>query len=275
MRDNQKRLVAQAPQPAASTAVSSGGLEFVVPTEFVELPSKGKYYREGHPLCGEETVEIKFMTAKEEDILSSSTLLEKGLVFDRLFENIIVEEIDPRTLVLSDRNAIMIAARSSAYGNVYKVDITCNKCDLSQDFSFDLKKKNFNEECFDNEFLKDNGVTFDQKEGSYEVKLPAAGHTVGIKMLTGEKETIEAENDERNITRNLLKFICSVNGDDNDEIINILVDNLLASDSMFLRILIPSLTPSISLKQDFKCSDCKNIEAREVPLSAAFFWPRQ
>ena len=153
------------------------------------------------------------------------------------------------------------------------VETTCNKCGTHQDFNFDLKKKSFNEECFDSKFLKDNNIALNKEDGSYRVKLPVAGHTVGIKMLTGEKDIMEADDDERNITRSLLGFICSVNEDESSETINLLVDNLLASDSMFLRMLIPSLTPSISLKQDFKCSDCKNIEAREVPLTAAFFWP--
>ena len=119
-RNNQDRLGSQAPSadppiPATSTP---NQLEFVVPTEFVELPSRGLLYPEGHPLCGVSEIEIKFMTAKEEDILTDKVLLKKGLALDRLMSNIILDKsINPDTLLTGDRTAIMIAARRSAYGS--------------------------------------------------------------------------------------------------------------------------------------------------------------
>jgi hypothetical protein len=83
MRDNQKRMSAGAdPAPQASEPNASA-LNFATPTEFVDLPSKGAYYLEGHPLHGQDTIEIKFMTARDEDILTSPTLLKKGLAIDK------------------------------------------------------------------------------------------------------------------------------------------------------------------------------------------------
>jgi hypothetical protein len=96
---------ADAPPPAAK-------LQFVAPTEFVELPSKGRGYPEGHPLCGEEVIEIRFMTAKEEDILSSETLLKKGIAIERFMQSVIIDKrIKTDRLLVGDRNAIIIAAR--------------------------------------------------------------------------------------------------------------------------------------------------------------------
>ena len=70
-------------------ALGEGALTFTTPTEFVELPSGGNYYPEGHRLHGEQTVEIKFMTAKEEDILTSKTLIKQGVALERLLKSVI------------------------------------------------------------------------------------------------------------------------------------------------------------------------------------------
>ena len=110
MRNNQKRLQQAPPAPA-----SPPGMVYTVPTDFVELPSRGMFYPAEHPLCGEKTIEIKYMTAKEEDILSSTVLMKNGLVIDRFLKSVIVDEnIDPSTLLVGDRNAIMIASRITA-----------------------------------------------------------------------------------------------------------------------------------------------------------------
>jgi hypothetical protein len=91
---------------------NSGGFSFVVPTEFIDLPSEGKFYPEGHPLHGQTTLEIKQMTAKEEDLLTSRALLKKGIALDRLLSSVIVNKsIDPNSLLVGDRNAILIATR--------------------------------------------------------------------------------------------------------------------------------------------------------------------
>ena len=78
------------PPPPTESALSP--LHFVAPTEFVELPSRGQGYPENHPLYGKETIEVRFMTAKDEDILSSRTLLKKGLAVERFLDNILVEK---------------------------------------------------------------------------------------------------------------------------------------------------------------------------------------
>jgi hypothetical protein len=115
------------------------GFSFVVPTEFVELPSQGKFYPEGHPLRGARYIEIKQMTAKEEDILTSRTLLKKGVALDRVISNLIVDKrIDPDSLLVGDRNAIIIATRVSGYGNEYTTKVTCPNCATVQEYNFDL-----------------------------------------------------------------------------------------------------------------------------------------
>jgi len=109
------------PTPTEDTPVRGPNpMDFVTPTEFVDLPSLGKY-PEGHPLKGKESIEIKYMTAKDEDILTSRSLLKKGMAIDRLINNLIKDQnIDPAHLYIGDRNAIIIHARASAYGTDYK-----------------------------------------------------------------------------------------------------------------------------------------------------------
>ena len=121
VRNNMDRLGTndQTETKAAPAALSP--LNFVAPTEFVELPSKGQGYSSDHPLSGKDVIEIKFMTAKEEDILTSATLLKKGIAIDRFMQNIICDKnIKIDDLLIGDKNAILIAARASGYGATYE-----------------------------------------------------------------------------------------------------------------------------------------------------------
>ena len=127
-RNNQGRTGApKRPEPAdVPVTPPAGGFSFATPTEFVELPTQGKYYPEGHPLHGEESIEIRYMTAKDEDILTSETLLKKGLAIERLLQSVIVNKaIDVNTLYVGDKNAILIAARITGYGNQYTTRTLC------------------------------------------------------------------------------------------------------------------------------------------------------
>jgi hypothetical protein len=114
-------------------------LDFSTPTEFVELPSEGRYYPEDHPLHNESVVEIRHMTAKDEDILTSRALLKKGLALDRFLKNILVDKrIDMDSLYVGDKNAILVGARVTGYGPSYDTQITCPVCATTNKFSFDL-----------------------------------------------------------------------------------------------------------------------------------------
>ena len=121
MRNNERRLGPKTTKGDDAPVAAVSQMAFAVPTKFVELPSEGEFYPKDHPLYKQKTVEIKFMTAKEEDILSSQALLKNGLAIDRFLESILVQDIDPKSLFVGDRGAILIAARISGYGTEYKV----------------------------------------------------------------------------------------------------------------------------------------------------------
>jgi len=277
MRNNQRRTSRAAQEPPPQIHPSAGnnaGLAYVVPTEFVELPSRGQFYPQNHPLFQKETVEIKFMTAKDEDILSSTTLIKKGIVIDRLLENLIIEDIDSTTLLIGDRNAIMIAARISSYGSGYKAAVECPSCTVPVTYVFDLNKTNLLDKCFDKKFLDEKNVYFDENNKFFEFELPTSKVKVAVDPLTGadEKELTELD-DEQLITSTLASLIISVNGNMDPGVIEGFIENMPAGDSKFVRTLYPNLVPNIDLKQKFVCDNCAHKTDVEVPLTAEFFWP--
>lgn len=256
----------------------SGGFSFVVPTEFVELPSEGRFYPPNHPLHGESSIEVRQMTAKEEDILTSKTLLKKGVVIDRLLQNIIVDKrIDADNLLIGDRNAIIIAARVSGYGNEYKTAIGCPRCTASQEYVFDLNTA----AIYGGGTDKPEEVV-DNEDGTFDVVLPKSGVTATFRLLTGLDERrlltgLEADKKqkihERNITRQILNIVVAVNGDSSSDALNYLVQNIPSSDSRHLRLSYRRAAPNVDLTQEFECVECGHESELEVPLSADFFWP--
>ena len=265
------------PPPQAMQNEGGSGFSFVVPTEFVELPSRGRFYPEGHPLHGEESIEIRQMTAKEEDILTSRTLLKKGIALDRVVENLIVDKrIDPDTLLIGDKNAIVVVIRVSGYGNEYNTQVSCPACDTTQEYSFDLNKANI----YPGE-LKEGWDITENGDGTFNIALPRTKVAVTFRVLTArdEKELMKGmESDrkrtyEKGVTRQIVNIVTAVNGDSSPEAINYLVENIPSMDSRHLRLAYKSVAPNIDLTQHFVCEECDNEQDLEVPLTADFFWP--
>ena len=258
----------------------SGGeaLAFVIPTEFVELPSTGKFYPEGHPLHNEESIEIRHMTAKEEDILTSRTLLKQGVALERVIKNIIVNKtINPFSLLVGDRNAILVAARISAYGSEYETKVNCPSCGTTQQYSFDLNEA----EVYTGEGLEEEDI-ISNNDGTFTVELPRTKLKVGFKLLTGKEEKSMVNNAEtkrkrksleNNVTGLLEQMIVSVNGDEGARTKHYFIENIPSMDSRALRKAYLAACPDIDLAQYFECEECAHAADMEVPLTADFFWP--
>jgi len=251
---------------------------FVVPTEFVELPSKGRFYSENHPLYNQETIEIKQMTAKEEDILTSRALLKKGIALERVISSIIINKtISPNSLLIGDRNAILIAARVSGYGNDYNTKVTCPACNATQEFAFDLNDVH----VYAGDSLRSEEATLND-DGTFTTILPRTKIEVTFRLLKGadERQLVEqVENarkrrkEENNVTRQLKNIIVAVNGNTEQTNINYVVDNMPTGDSRHLRTVYKLATPNIDMTQQFECTECGHEQDMEVPLTADFFWP--
>ena len=273
MRNNQRRTATSAPQPSSPAAATPQ--VYAVPTEFAELPSRGRFYPEGHPLCGQKTVEIRFMTAREEDILASTALIKNGLVIDRLLENLLVPEIDPSTLLIGDKNAIMVAARISAYGREYNIKVTCPLCTKENDIKYDLHDASHLEECFDEAILKEYDLVYNTHMCCYNMQLPVSKVDIGIKLITTEGERyLTSIPEENSITAMLSVVIYHVAGDPDRDAVEQFVMNMPAGDSRCVRRVYPKLVPNVEMKFDFKCESCHLEKEMEVPLTAEFFWPR-
>jgi len=253
-------------------------MEFVAPTDIVDLPSKGEVYPEEHPLHGKDTIEIRFMTAKDEDILTSRTLLKKGIALDRLISNLIVDKsIDARTLLIGDRNAIIINARASAYGHIYETKVTCPECNTSQSHSFDLTQPMIyhGDEWEDYEIEK-------TENGTYKVLLPYSKIIAEIKLLVGTDEAKilksiankkKPSQSESLITNQMKSFIVTVNDYSERHIIDYFIKNMMAQESRFLRNVMKAITPDLRISDDFECASCSHEQELEVPFGADFFWP--
>jgi hypothetical protein len=238
--------------------------EFKLPTETVELPSKGLLYPEDSELA-KGVVEIKYMTAKEEDILTNQSYIKNGTVLDRLMKSLIVSKINYDDLLIGDKNAIMIASRILGYGAEYTFDYLgeTHTVDLSQ-----VENKPLKEELFINRV---NEFTF---------TLPKSGNTVTFKLLnhkdeqdvTRELEGLKKINRDASpeLSTRLKYLILSVEGKRDKKDIREFVDNyLLAQDSRALREYIREIQPDVDLTF---FPDGGN-DRINIPIGISFFWP--
>ncbi len=280
MRNNLDRLGgAHSPQSDVPQMDGGNGLSFVVPTEHVELPSKGLHYPTNHPLHGQETVEIRFMTAKDEDTLTSKSLIKKGVVIDKLISDLIIDkQVRTDSLLIGDRNAIIVAARMSGYGPDYDTKVSCPSCNKSQEYSFDLQSPQINY-ALDDEALTNLGVVKTQ-EGYLQITLPMSKFQITFRLLTGREEKYIVEklasktvvNNETNATDVLRLTILAVNGSGDRQQIEQLINALPARDSIYFKKLLKMITPNISYTNTFECRFCGFDTEMEVPFTADFFW---
>lgn len=282
-RNNQRRATtgtstAKKAQPKVAPPTSV--LDFVSPTEIVDLPSEGRYYPENHPLHGESTIEIRYMTAKDEDILTSQSLLRKGVAMEKFLQNIIVDKSIKSTDLLSgDRSAILVAARCTGYGEIYETEIDCPACGNKEVFGFNLREgKTYSGDDWDDLEIRETGTS------TFLVTLPITKVTAEIKLLTGADEamiTTAVNNNKKrsmlegSLTAQVAKFIVSLNSDENRDTIYKFVEMMPAYDSYHLRKAYRAVNPAFDLTQEYNCSSCGHSQDMEVPITANFFWPNR
>jgi hypothetical protein len=289
MRNNEERMSQDPKQTSADlppqfmTPGLSQELNFVTPTEFVPLPSKGKYYPETHPLFGKDSIEVRQMTAKEEDILTSKSLLKKGVAIDRMLESIIVDKkIKPSELLIGDKNAVLIAARISGYGQEYQTSIVCPSCEKKMNHTFDLSEylERAGEERPD--VLPEGCERL--ASGNVVIRLPKTNWVVECRLMTGADETrivkmIEArkrfnDSDDSKLSDQLETMIVSIQGVTDSFLIKKAIQLLPALDSKHLRKCYQQCVPGVDLKTTISCSSCDSEQEMEVPFTADFFWPK-
>ena len=256
-------------------------LSFSAPTEFVELPSKGQYYHQGHSLHGTTSIEIKYMTAKEEDILTSKTLMKKNLTIDRLLQSIMINKsINPDDLLTGDKNALIISARITGYGSDYSTGITCPSCTAKNVYNIDL------DDALQSFDLEDALTEEVQKtdHGTFIVTTPRTSAKIEVKLLDGHDEKKLFRQEERRkrqklpeslATTTMGAFIISVNGSSDPMYINSFIENAPAADARYVREAYKAISPNVGMSFHFSCRSCDHDQEMEVPLNAEFFWPQR
>jgi hypothetical protein len=235
--------------------------EFKFPTEQVELPSKGLVYPPDSPLRSGK-VEMKYMTAKEEDILSNQNLIEKGTVLEKLLDSLLQGKVDTSSLVTGDKNAIFIAARVLGYGKEYK--FSYNDKEVTVDLSTVEPKP------FDESIVDDNGfIEFTLPKSEVKVKFKILTDKEEDKLNKDIKSLSKFNNGGGEVTTRLKHQIVSINDDDNKSEIKNFIDNyMLAQDSRALRNYIKEISPDIDMSHTLE--DGNEIQ---IPIGIGFFWP--
>jgi len=241
--------------------------EFKIPTETVTLPSKGLLYPKESPLSKGE-IEMRYMTARHEDILTNANYIRQGTVLDKLLKELIVTDIDYNQLLVGDKNALLIAARILGYGKDYNITYGGKEVvvDLTQ----------LNEKTIDESLLKAN-------TNEFTFNLPNTGNVITFKLLThGDEQKIDAEikgmqkinpNASIDLTTRLKHMITSINGDRDVKSIRDFVDNaLLAPDARALRKYYIQIQPDINMKFIPQDEDYVG-EGIDIPIGLNFFWP--
>ena len=237
------------------------------PTEEVTLPSKGLIYPKDNPLS-KGVLEMKYMTAKEEDILTNESYIKNGTVIDKLLQSLIVTPINYNDLVIGDKNAIMVAARVLGYGKDYTFEYG------EKEHTVDLT------EVKDKELKEEHLIESSKNE--FEYTLPILKKSITFKLLThsDEKKILKElegikkiQNERPELTTRLKHMILSVDGDYERKTVREFVDtNLLARDARSIRSYIKEIQPDVDLVFDLE-NEAGDVKGVKIPIGITFFWP--
>lgn len=237
------------------------------PAEEVTLPSKGLLYPEDSPLK-KGIIEMKYMTAREEDILTNPNLIENGTVIDKLLQSLIITPIDYNTLLTGDKDAILIAARVLGYGNEYTFEYK------GEEITIDLNE--VKDKPLDESLIVEG-------KNEFSFTLPVSKKEITFKLLThGDEQSISREikglkkinkNSSNDLTTRMKHIIISIDGDYEKKTIREFVDSqFLARDARELRNYIKKIQPSVDLSYDYE-DQRGNITTIDIPVGIGFFWP--
>ena len=247
--------------------------KYQFPTEDVTLPSKGLLYPEGHPLRS-GVIKMKYMTAKEEDILTNQNFIKNGTVINKLLQSLIVTPVSYNDLLIGDKNAILIAARILGYGADYTFEYTSPNTGDKEEVTVDLTE-------LDDKELDENLMIEGRNEFAFT--LPTSKVEITFKFLThGDEEKIQKElkglkklnkQSSSELTTRLKTMLLSVDGNsDKSHIINFVENEFLSRDSLAFRQHLNTITPDLNMTTTITNSSGKEIEVT-IPVTVRFFWP--
>lgn len=274
--DTNKNQASHQMEYAKSVSESAGipaefvDTEFAVPTDEIELPSQGRYYPNG-----QKTVKVKFLTAEDENILTSPDLIKNGKVLDVLLEHAVIDKtLRPDDMLTGDKNAVLLSLRSTGYGDDYEVKMTCPEC--SEQYTAKVKLSE----------LKYKGMSVEpDQNGEFSVELPKMKIMVKFRLLTGKDEAYLAKKIEalkkhkKNLgmsnllTERYILQIMEINGQRDKIYISNTISKMPIADSYYLREYMGIVDPGVDMDHEFECSSCGHVYEDVVPITAKLFWP--
>lgn len=247
----------------------NAGLVQEPPHDVIELPSRGKFYANK-----KATLKVAYLTASDENILTSPNLLQSGRVLEVLLKNKILDrDITPEQLLSGDRNAVLFFLRSTGYGSEYEVNLVDPKTQTEFKHKFDL----------DSIVIKETEAEIDDK-GLISFSLPRAKKVVKFKYLTqGEEDKIMKDDEARRkkmgkdavseiLTKRMAAQIAEIDGITDKAQIQGFVNNMPVSDSWALRKYIADNEPGLDLDFEVEAPSGDNFRT-ELPITPGFLWP--
>jgi hypothetical protein len=249
-----------------------------VPVELVPVPSEGRVYSRESGLFGVPGLEIKAMTAREEDILTSRALVKKGTVISELVRSCLINKnIDVGNMLIGDRDSLMVSIRITGYGTNYNATVSCPSCgSVHKDHEFDLAGLEIKR-------LELNPVSEGVNE--FEFELPVSKKRVTFKFLTvnddiamtreleRKKELFGSEYIAGTVTETLNSHIVSIDGIRDRSKISMFINKMPALDSTRLRQYINKHRPGLNMSVPLTCQNCGSKNSIELPIGISFFWP--
>lgn len=247
----------------------------VVPSDAVGLPSRGLLYPPTHPFHAKEVVEIRAMTAKDEDVLMSPALLKQGKTMDTLLRGCLIDKtVDVDSLLVGDKNAIIVAIRLTGYGPSYPAEVQCPACGDKRKTEFDLSHL---------ELRPLGAPPVRPFENVFSFTLPVSKREVTFRLLTGRDDRELSTTLSRvaksgalvtaAVTARLLQHVLSIGGETNPTKLARLIETMSAGDSLALRRHIERLAPDVDMRQEYTCQSCNETSVVDVPIGVEFFWP--
>ena len=280
MYDNESQgdVASQAESLIQKHNVTQDDFGWEIPVSTVPVPSEGKVYPQNSSIYGRSTLDIKAMTAREEDILTSAALIRQGTVLNHLIQSCLIDKnVSIDDMLLGDRNALMVAVRITGYGASYGVQASCPECAEQSEQNFDLAELEIKR-------LEIEPVI--EGENRFSFTLPITKKEVHFKFLTGKderemsvvadrkKKLMPGSQVESQVTSRLEHVILSIDGVEDRNKVNSFIKNMPALDSRKLRTYIESHEPGIDMAAWMSCPHCSESSQISMPLGINFFWPR-
>ena len=265
----QEEKITGAPAPAPPMAATTMGYQ--VPTDYVNLPSEGRLYPDGHPWKNKDKVEVRYMTTKEEDILANQNYAKAGVLFDKLIDSILVDRVAVDSILPGDKNAIIINARKNSYGENYTFASICENC--FADFEHTINLSNLSSVEFDMSKVSQNNTCIVELPVSKKIIEFRIATSQDLKKVAQQVETRKKHGLEVSETSELHRvMIVSIDGSDNSNLISSFASQMLVRDSRFLRKQYEKMKPDVDFTFVHNCTECGHKNKGGVPVGTNFFW---